>query len=447
MEKIATNGTRGFQMRIRILSFRSEQELGCHNARAAVIEDPMIDLRLHGTEIAMPCIGSRVGTTDADQMNLEAVKLFHQLEIRTFIVSPTIGEYAVDPSLKKPRHRPPVNGINQHKRVGAIDPRLLGGNIGGGRCLPAMDGDIVRGEPGIKSFRRKVRDFKGIAGIGQGYALSDMRSDAMAEGLGIGMRDNDKRVHVEYSCSLIADVGCGLYTIGRFLLVSYHWYISMSSAKAREQTSDPQPRRRLPREERHRQLLDVAWQLVRDEGTEALTLGRLAEHAGVTKPVVYDHFRTRPGLLAALYREYDKQQDALMESALQASEPTLAGRAAVIASSYVDCVLLQGREIPGVIAALASSPELEKIKHEYEAAFMEKCRLVLAPFAGDRAIASAGLRAMLGAAEALSYAAATGEITAAQAKDELFESIVAMVARSARSATRPANQAIPKRPP
>ena len=48
------------------------------------------------------------------------------------------------------------------------------------------------------------------------------------------------------------------------------------------------PRRRLPREERTRQLLEVAWQLIGDVGTDALTLGKLAEAAGVTKPVVYD---------------------------------------------------------------------------------------------------------------------------------------------------------------
>ncbi|HYG43103.1 MAG TPA: helix-turn-helix domain-containing protein, partial [Bordetella sp.] len=93
------------------------------------------------------------------------------------------------------------------------------------------------------------------------------------------------------------------------------------------------PRRRLSRAQRNRQLLDVAWRLVRAEGTEALALGRLAEEAGVTKPVVYDHFGTRAGLLAALYREYDANQTSLMAAALQAGEVTLAGRAAVIASA------------------------------------------------------------------------------------------------------------------
>jgi len=73
-----------------------------------------------------------------------------------------------------------------------------------------------------------------------------------------------------------------------------------------------------------------------------------------------------------------------------------------------------GRDIPGVTAALVSSPELEKTKREYETAFIEKCRHILSPFSGG-VISSAGLWAMPGAAESLSYAAATGGITPAQA--------------------------------
>lgn len=196
------------------------------------------------------------------------------------------------------------------------------------------------------------------------------------------------------------------------------------------QIKKPESRSRLTREERYRQLIQVAWQIIGEEGTEALTLGRLSERAGVTKPVVYDHFTTRSGLLAALYREYDIRQTSVMDKALDASSPTLTGRAEVIAASYVDCVLLQGREIPGIIAALAGTPELEKIKREYDIAFIEKCRALLAPFADASSIKSAGLWAMLGAAEALSYAATTGDISPQQAKDELRETIKAMVARN-----------------
>lgn len=193
----------------------------------------------------------------------------------------------------------------------------------------------------------------------------------------------------------------------------------------------PAPRRRLSREDRLRQLLDVAWQLVREEGTEALTLGRLAELAGITKPVVYDHFVTRAGLLAALYEDFDGRQNQVFVDAIEASNATLEDRAWVIASSYVDCVLLQGREIPGVIAALSSSPELETLKRQYEAIFLNKCRDALSPFAPGGNVPQAGLRAMLGAAEALSHAAASGEISREEAQQELLATIMGMVNRGA----------------
>ncbi|WP_085028370.1 TetR/AcrR family transcriptional regulator [Ensifer aridi] len=191
-------------------------------------------------------------------------------------------------------------------------------------------------------------------------------------------------------------------------------------------------RLRLSREERLRQLLDVSWRLVREEGTDALTLPRLSEEADITKPVVYDHFGTRNGLLIALYKDFDARQTAIIDAALEAREPTLEGTARVLAAAYVECVLAQGREIPGVLAALAGSHELEAVKRDYQLVFIDKCRRALAPFVGPRGVPQAGFWAMLGAADALSHAAATGEITARQAEEELFETILAMIARSHR---------------
>ncbi|GBO50516.1 TetR/AcrR family transcriptional regulator [Pectobacterium versatile] len=193
--------------------------------------------------------------------------------------------------------------------------------------------------------------------------------------------------------------------------------------------SKPQARQRLSREERHIQLIKAAWQIIREEGTEALTLGHLAERAGVTKPVVYDHFTNRSGLLAALYKEYDARQTAIMDDIIRKTEPVLDKLAAVIATSYIDCVLLQGREMPNVMAALTGTPELEQIRQEYDATFTEKCRNLFAPFCAGKPPHDAALRAMLGSAEGLSYAAVKGIITEQQAKDELFHVIVAMVQR------------------
>lgn len=202
-----------------------------------------------------------------------------------------------------------------------------------------------------------------------------------------------------------------------------------SPSKTRPATPDT-PRRRLSRDDRLRQLLDVSWQLIRAEGTDALTLGRLAEEAGVTKPVVYDHFGTRDGLLIVLYQDFDVRQTALIDAAIAASKPTLADKASVIASSYVNCVLTQGREIPGVLAALDGTPELAAIKRQYQQVFIEKCQRILAPYAGPQGVSLASLWAMLGAADALSQAAIKGDISELEAQEELRETILAMVKRS-----------------
>jgi AcrR family transcriptional regulator len=217
-------------------------------------------------------------------------------------------------------------------------------------------------------------------------------------------------------------------------MVSYLWYIAMAARKTRDRsafsaTRGREPRQRLSREERRRRLIDTAWQVVRDEGSDALTLGHIADRAGVTKPVVYDHFGTREGLLAALYREFDERQNLLIDAAIAASKDRLADKAGVIADTYVDCVLAQGRELPGVIAALAGAPELELLKREGESIIMDKYHAALARFSPTGTITPAGLRAILGAAEALSYAAASGEITAAQAKEELRAAIITTVQR------------------
>jgi AcrR family transcriptional regulator len=58
-------------------------------------------------------------------------------------------------------------------------------------------------------------------------------------------------------------------------------------------------RTRLPRRERERQLLEIAEQVFVERGYSAATMDEIAERAGVTKPVVYDHFRSKDALLAA----------------------------------------------------------------------------------------------------------------------------------------------------
>lgn len=186
-------------------------------------------------------------------------------------------------------------------------------------------------------------------------------------------------------------------------------------------------RQRLSRQQRYVQLVDVAWQIVAEEGTEALTLGHLAERAGITKPVVYDHFTSRSGLFAALYREYDLRSTARMDEQISQTEPVLEKLATVIADAYIECVLLSGREMPTVIAALSGTPELEQLRAEYATTFTEKCRTLFSPFSKSKTLQTPALWAILGAAEGLSLAVVMGKISAQEAKDELVKGIICLV--------------------
>jgi len=49
-------------------------------------------------------------------------------------------------------------------------------------------------------------------------------------------------------------------------------------------------------------LLDAAVALVRAEGVQAVSMEAVAEHAGVSRPLVYKHFANRDELLAAAYQ-------------------------------------------------------------------------------------------------------------------------------------------------
>jgi AcrR family transcriptional regulator len=66
-------------------------------------------------------------------------------------------------------------------------------------------------------------------------------------------------------------------------------------------------RRRLPRAEREEQLLSIAQALFAERGFRAPSMDEIALRAGVTKPVLYDHFGSKDGLIAACIRQAGAQ--------------------------------------------------------------------------------------------------------------------------------------------
>jgi AcrR family transcriptional regulator len=57
---------------------------------------------------------------------------------------------------------------------------------------------------------------------------------------------------------------------------------------------------RMPAEARREQLLDVAKAIVAGDGFHAISIEGLAREAGISRPIVYGHFRDLPGVLEAL---------------------------------------------------------------------------------------------------------------------------------------------------
>jgi AcrR family transcriptional regulator len=185
--------------------------------------------------------------------------------------------------------------------------------------------------------------------------------------------------------------------------------------------------KRLSRDDRREQLLDTALAMVRAEGTDLLTLGRLAERAGVSKPITYAHFATRSGLLVALYERLDQIKIDVLRQSLKDAPRSLDAIAGVIATAYVDCYLRTGSELLAVTAALKGDVSMGAAHQTLVDKYLKLYAKALAPYARTSG-AQLLLRcvAMHGAAEALMRELLGGRIGAATAIDTLTATITAL---------------------
>src|SRR5437762_8993805 len=107
-------------------------------------------------------------------------------------------------------------------------------------------------------------------------------------------------------------------------------------------TSDTRPRSsRLPRHERRRQLLDAALEVFVSQGYHAAAMDDIAERAGVSKPVLYQHF---PGKLELYLALLDTHCDAMIERIRSAMDATNDNRERVrgAVKAYFDFVDHEG---------------------------------------------------------------------------------------------------------
>src|ERR1039458_6140402 len=94
--------------------------------------------------------------------------------------------------------------------------------------------------------------------------------------------------------------------------------MSPTSARARSSSDRTSVAgERLKSSARRDALLDAAVALVRAKGVQEVSMEAVAEHAGVSRPLVYKHFANRDELLAAAYRREASKlhQDLALEVA------------------------------------------------------------------------------------------------------------------------------------
>ncbi|MFI9176380.1 TetR/AcrR family transcriptional regulator [Streptomyces lincolnensis] len=181
---------------------------------------------------------------------------------------------------------------------------------------------------------------------------------------------------------------------------------------------------RLSKRARREQLLDTAVTVVRTEGADGLTLVTLAEAAGVSRPIVYDHFGTRPGLLLALYRRLDERHRAAIARALQDAAPTADEVARVICAAYFACAI-DMPELSAISAALKGNPGMEAVQHELIDGYTDLMAAALLPYSG---LTPEALRlrcvGVLGAAETIAAELSRERATADEAVTALTDLIL-----------------------
>ena len=174
--------------------------------------------------------------------------------------------------------------------------------------------------------------------------------------------------------------------------------------------------KRMAKEDRRAQLLQTGLAILRKEGAEALTLGYVAERAGVTKPIAYEHFGTRGGLLTALFHQMDDPTTEALREALAKGGKSLEDVAAILSHTYIIACQAGGPEFRALLDALEASEETAGFLREWRAFLVAEFRKGLAPFVRlPRKQLDAVLLGLLGAAEALSDAASGKRLSHAAA--------------------------------
>lgn len=185
-------------------------------------------------------------------------------------------------------------------------------------------------------------------------------------------------------------------------------------------------RRRVGRAERERQILDAATAVFTERGYQAASMDAVAERVGVTKPVLYDHFGSKEGLLlASVARTRQELLTETTEAVAGASEPEDMVRRGfraffdfLDAKAYAWTLLYEGAMNPVGTAGEA----VDSIRNQHIDLIVGMIRLQ-APDADPRRLESYA-HIIVGASERLAlWRNQRGDVSAADATEYLMDMI------------------------
>ncbi|GAA3774316.1 hypothetical protein GCM10023083_09110 [Streptomyces phyllanthi] len=168
-------------------------------------------------------------------------------------------------------------------------------------------------------------------------------------------------------------------------------------------------------------MLETALRTAREEGAGSLTLARLADACGVSKPIAYQHFGSLAGLLAAMFQRVGAEyEETVMEVMAAYRETGTAADSALraLCDAYIACTLENGALHADIGAALVAAGERPGAVFADDAE--RYCPLVAELVGLDQRTAYALTTAFLGAADRLCEAVIAGRLR----QDEAVEVLV-----------------------
>ncbi|MEM7329158.1 MAG: TetR/AcrR family transcriptional regulator [Pseudomonadota bacterium] len=191
--------------------------------------------------------------------------------------------------------------------------------------------------------------------------------------------------------------------------------------------------KRLSKPERRQQLLQSAQHILEHAGAEHLTLALVAAHAGVSKPIAYDHFSTRAGLLVALLDRANQYYESDADAKIKAAPKTVPAIAEIVADAYVSCSLQAGPAIAVLSAAIAADAETRAAGRGFQADHADQFQRAFAPVLKSGAAPLLLFKSLVAAANAICDELMRKTVSKAEATHTLANLFITSLTPYARS--------------